>query len=445
MNRIPIRIRLTLPFAVTMAAVLAAMGVFIYLRVGSQLLTSVDTNLRAQLAEVKANAREQHQLIDQDATEGPTIAAVELPSGARLASAPQHLAALPLRTRGQSVVFLTAPVQGLHGPWRLAEQRANLAGRDVVLIAGRSLAARDETLDRLAREFLLSAPAALLLAVLAGYGLAAAALRPVEAMRRRAAAVSAGEPGRRLPVPRARDEIRALAETLNEMLERLEAALEHERRFVGDASHELRTPLALLRAELELAVRRPRSRAALEAALHSAVDETERLSRLADDLLLIARADQGRLPIRLERVSTRRLLETVRDRFVLRGEVLGRSIRTAEVHDDMIDADPLRIEQALGNLVDNALEHGTGDVTLSECRVNGTVELHVTDEGPGFDDAFVRRAFDRFSRAADAREGTGTGLGLSIVALIAQAHGGEADVRNRAEGGADVWISLKRS
>ena len=116
------------------------------------------------------------------------------------------------------------------------------------------------------------------------------------------------------------------------------------------------------------------------------VDETERLSRLADGFPLIAPPDQGRLPIRLERVSTRRLLETVRDRFVLRGEVLGRSIRTAEVHDDMIDADPLRIEQALGNLVDNALEHGTGDVTLSECRVNGTVELHVTDEGPGFDD-----------------------------------------------------------
>ena len=165
--------------------------------------------------------------------------------------------------------------------------------------------------------------------MLAGYGIGAAALRPVEAMRRRASAVSAGEPGRRLPVPAAHDEIRALAETLNEMLERLEAAFEHERRFLGDASHELRTPLALLRAELELAVRRPRSRAELEAALHSAVEETERLSRLADDLLLIARADQGRLPVRLEPVSTRRLLETVRDRSVLRGESLGRTIRTA--------------------------------------------------------------------------------------------------------------------
>ena len=84
-------------------------------------------------------------------------------------------------------------------------------------------------------------------------------------------------------------------------------------------------------------------------------------------------------------------------------------------------------------------------MTLSERRIDGVVELHVIDDGPGFDDAFVRRAFDRFSRAADAREGTGTGLGLSIVALIAQAHGGEAGVRNRAEGGADAWISLKRS
>ena len=104
------------------------------------------------------------------------------------------------------------------------------------------------------------------------------------------------------PFRRRRDELRALAVTLNDMLARLEAAFEHERRFVGDASHELRTPLALLRAELELALRRPRSRDELERAVRSAADETERLSRLAEDLLLIARSDQGRLPMRLEPV-----------------------------------------------------------------------------------------------------------------------------------------------
>ena len=156
---------------------------------------------------------------------------------------------------------------------------------------------RDESLERLRRELLLGSPLALLLATIAGYLLAGAALRPVEAMRRKASAISAQTPGSRLPVPSARDEVSRLAETLNDMLERLETAFEHERRFVADASHELRTPLALLRTELELALRHPRSREELEDALRSAAEETERLTALAADLLLIARADQGAVPI----------------------------------------------------------------------------------------------------------------------------------------------------
>ena len=165
------------------------------------------------------------------------------------------------------------------------------------------------------REFLLGGPAVLLLAILAGYAVAVAALRPVEAMRRRAAAIGASTPEKRLPVPAGRDELSRLAETLNDMLGRLQSALEHERRFVDDASHELRTPLALLKTELEIALRQPRSRDELEAALRSAADETDRLTRLAEDLLLVARADEGRLPIRLERVSARGLLGDVAARF----------------------------------------------------------------------------------------------------------------------------------
>src|SRR6185295_11086518 len=121
-------------------------------------------------------------------------------------------------------------------------------------------------------------------------------------------------------VPPARDEVSRLAETLNDMIGRLEAAFEHERRFLADASHELRTPLALLRTELELALRRPRSRNELEDALRSAADETERLTRLAEDLLLIARSDRGSLPIRRERVSARELLSDVADRFGRRAD-----------------------------------------------------------------------------------------------------------------------------
>ena len=134
-------------------------------------------------------------------------------------------------------------------------------------------------------------------------------------MRARAAAISASTPGARLPVPAARDEVSRLAETLNEMLARLEASLEHERRFVADASHELRTPLALLKAELEVALRRRRTREELEEALRSASEETDRLTRLAEDLLLIASSDAGELPLRREAVLAADVLGTVAERF----------------------------------------------------------------------------------------------------------------------------------
>jgi two-component system, OmpR family, sensor kinase len=242
-------------------------------------------------------------------------------------------------------------------------------------------------------------------------------------------------------VPRPRDELSRLAETLNEMLARLEGALEHERRFVADASHELRTPLALLQAELEIALRRPRSRVELEEALRSASEDTARLSKLAEDLLLLARSDQGGLPVEREPVSAVSLLHDVATRFATTAREKGRRVLVSEDEDGMVDADPTRIEQALGNLVDNALRYGTGDVRLSVRRTDGAVELHVSDEGPGFALTFLPRAFDRFSRADEARATGGTGLGLAIVELIARAHGGSAAVANSGRG-ADAWITL---
>ncbi len=200
-------------------------------------------------------------------------------------------------------------------------------------------------------------------------------------------------------------------------------------------------PLALLRAELELALRRPRTAEELELALRSAAEETERLSRLAEDLLLIARADQGALPIRREHVPAADVLLTVAERFAVRARSHAQMVRVEDA-DAVLDADPLRVEQALGNLVDNALAYGGGIVTLAARPRDGVVELHVTDDGPGFPEDFVERAFDRFSRADDARSRGGTGLGLSIVALIARAHGCGAGASNRPTGGADVWFAV---
>jgi signal transduction histidine kinase len=312
--------------------------------------------------------------------------------------------------------------------------------RQRVAVLARSLESRDESLDHLRHELLIFLPLALLAASLGGYALAAGALRPVELLRRRAEAVTPGEPSK-LPVPRPADEVSRLAVTLNDMLARLQAAVEHERRFVADASHELRTPLALLRTELDLALRRPRSREELENALRSAAEETQRLSRLADDLLLIARADQGSLPMQREPVAAADLLSDAAGRFANRASSLGRELRVKET-DLHVDADPLRVAQALVNLVDNALTHGEGVVELAAEREDGFVELHVRDGGPGFPEDFRARAFDRFSRADDALSRGGSGLGLSIVDVVARAHEGGRGLANRPSGGADVWIAL---
>ncbi len=228
------------------------------------------------------------------------------------------------------------------------------------------------------------------------------------------------------------------------MLERLDAGLERERRFAADASHELRTPLALLKAELELALRQPRSASELEEALRSASVETDRLVQLAEDLLLVSRADQGRLPIRREELDVDELLSSAAGRFQRRAADEGRPIQAQTADGLVLPGDSARLGQALANLVDNALRYGAGTVELAARDRDGTVELHVTDEGAGFDADFLPHAFERFSRHDEARGRGGTGLGLAIVDAIARGHGGSAHAANRGGGGADVWLSLPK-
>jgi signal transduction histidine kinase len=441
MSRVPIRVRLTLGFAAAMAVVLAAVGIFVYHRVANELLGTIDQALVGQAREAMRAGK-----VDADTEGGRTFAQVFGPLGQLRHSQPRRLPPLVgpqvvAEALAGGRVWLDEPLPHKTGAWRvLAEPMPS--GNGVVVLA-RSLQPRDESLDHLKHELLIFLFLALLAAALGGYALAAGALHPVELMRRRAAAVTPGEPSK-LPVPPAGDEVSRLAQTLNEMLARLQAAVEHERRFVADASHELRTPLALLQTELDLALRRPRSREELESALRSAAVETQRLSRLADDLLLIARADQGPLPVRREVVAAEDLLADAATRFANRATILGRELRVAET-ELRVEADPLRVGQALANLVDNALTHGEGTVELGAEERGGFVELHVRDAGSGFPPEFRGRAFDRFTRADEARSGSGSGLGLSIVELVANAHGGRAGLRERPSAGADVWISLPQA
>jgi two-component system OmpR family sensor kinase len=449
-RRLPIRLRLTLPFAVAMAVVLAGMGLFVYLRVGSALLASVDQNLRAQFGELSGHVERGEKLADRDTAGAAAVGEVVRADGSVVRSTPANLASLLSPERlsrvlaGQTLRW-NAEIPGLRETWRLLAAPVQTKDGEVALVAAASLTSRDVALDRLARELFIGGPLALVIAILAGYLVAAAALGPVEAMRARAAAITASTRDRRLPVPGARDELARLAATLNDMLGRLEAAFEHERRFVADASHELRTPLTMLRGEIELALLKPRSHAELEEALRSAAEDTERLSQLAEDLLLIARSDRGRLPVRPKPVDVRDVLRTVAERYAAPAQKQRRALSVADGPDVELKADRTRLEQALGNLVANALSYGAGAVELSVQRHNGDVELHVTDEGPGFAQDFIPRAFDRFSRADESRGTGGTGLGLAIVELIAEAHGGSAGLANRDGRGADVWISLPQA
>jgi heavy metal sensor kinase len=443
MSGLPIRLRLTLAFAVAMAVVLGAVGAFLYLRLGATLDERIDESLATRGEELAAvvsagGADVRHFVVPggEDgfaqvlAREGDILAGIGFGGTAALL------------TEGELRRALSGRIVVERDEARLLATPIAVGDRVVVAVVGESLEDRDDALDGLLAQLLVILPVALLLSSGLGYVVAGAALRPVEDMRRRAAEVSAEAPDRRLPLPRARDEVRRLGETLNEMLTRLEAGLERERRFVADASHELRTPLALLKAELELALRRPREAQELAQALRSASEETDRLVQLAEDLLFVAQADQGRLPLRPRPVRVGELLSGVAARFEGRAAGEGRRVDHSAPEGLEVVADRDRLEQALANLVDNALRHGAGTVRLRAAAVDGRVELHVTDEGTGFPASFLPRAFERFSRDDEARGRGGTGLGLAIVEAIAGAHGGTAQAANGDGRGADVWISL---
>jgi signal transduction histidine kinase len=329
-------------------------------------------------------------------------------------------------------------------PFRVLAQPVNAQGQRLVVVVGTSLEPRAEALLDLRRQLLVGGPIALVLASLAGYLLAAAALRPVERMSERAATISAASAGRRLPVPKADDEIARLGRRLNEMLARLEGALERERALVSNASHELRTPLSLMKTEIELALAEPESAPALAAALRSAAEETDRLSQLTDDLLLLARADSGELPIRRTDFAVGELLGTIATRYQRRALDAGRTIEIVSPRGVAVRGDRRRLEQALANLVENSLRHGAGAVRLEAAEQRGALELRVGDNGAGFPPEFVPHAFERFSRANGSRETAGVGLGLAIVAAIVHAHGGTATALNHSAGGAEVTLRLPR-
>jgi heavy metal sensor kinase len=445
-----LRARVTLASAAALALILGATGLFLYVRLEADLMRPVDDGLSewaAGLLPAVAGPTETLHLEGSGVPAGSDEAATQVLDPSPAPADPEHPPLLP-----------PAEVAGLAGPMYLERDLAvwgevepsrllaQPAGDGLVLVVAVPIDDQRAALAGLAHLLWIAGPLALGLTVGLTWMLVGFTLRPVERMREEADAISGSEPGRRLPVPTTGDEVARLGRTLNAMLERLEEASERERRLVDDASHELRTPLANLKAELDLARARARTPEELEAALRSASEETDRLARLADDLLVLARASGGRLPVRREPVDVEALLAATTETFS--AAATGRGVEiTTEVTDGLrADVDEVRLRQAIGNLLDNALRSTPpgGTVSVEASRRDGALRIEVRDTGEGFPPGSLPGVFEAFARtdASRGRGEGGAGLGLAIVRAVAEAHGGTVVAANEPEGGAVVTMSL---
>jgi signal transduction histidine kinase len=437
MRRWPIRIKLTAAFTVVMALVLLGVAALTVAHTRESLDAAVTESLSNQLANLRPIAADDDPLLaggDSDtaqqivAPDGQVLAATSNLAG-QTALSPSQLDTV----RRGNLFADQSRLGNLEGPVRVAAGPAP-GGR--VVVAAQSLADRDAAVADLRNELAVAFPIVLFVAAVGAYLLAAAALRPVERMRARAAGISATDAHARLPVPVARDEIRYLGTTFNELLQRLQGALERERQFVSDAGHELRTPLSLLTTELELALRRPRSNPELVAAMRSALHETTRLSRLARDLLTVADTGSSARP---QTIDLRAHLQRIGERY---RHSLGDQLDIDCPADQYVGADPDDLDRIIGNLIDNATQHGAPPITIRTQATADGVEISVGDHGPGFPPGFLPQAFRRFTRADAARTTGGTGLGLAIVDTLTQRNHGTVTARNHPSGGAEIALSL---
>ena len=450
----PLRLRLALLFAVGTALLIAVIGTAFLLQLTHSLDASLDTGLRTR-ADLLASRVASPSGTDpfSPVSGSEQVAQVLTPEGAVLrsseAAGPRPvLDGQRIRTALAGEASFTRELNGDRS--RILAVPFDAAHHRLVAVVGTGTDISDVAEDRVRNAILLGGPPAVLVAGLGAWVLAGAALRPVERMRRQVADITDQDRDAQLAVPGTRDEVARLAVTMNGLLTRLQRALERERGFVADAGHELRTPLAILRAELELAARPGRSRDELAAAVASAGQETDRLARLAEDLLLLARADQGQQFLRRESVDLDDMLAAAARHARARGAPTDVQVRLEGTPGLVVFADEDKLRRAVDNLLDNAVRHSPvgGTVTLRSRREaqhdSSRIVVQVDDAGHGFPAEFLPVAFERFRRADDARTrgDGGSGLGLAIVHSIAVAHGGKAEAANLTQGGATVRLEL---
>jgi heavy metal sensor kinase len=311
------------------------------------------------------------------------------------------------------------------------------AGRVISLV---QVGMSRENLVATRRRFLLAMaavlPIALVLAGGGGWMLARRALRPVDRMTESARRISAEHLTKRVDETGVGDELDRLAQTLNAMLGRLDAAFREMRQFTADASHELQTPLTILKGEMEVALRSPRSPEEYQRILKSALEEIDRIARLVEGLLLLARADAGVLRMDRRTVDLAQLIEEVYGQARILAEAHSLHFRLGPVEPLSVQGDYAHLRRLLLNLVDNAVKYTPPDgrVTISLKSSGGWASIRVEDTGMGISPEDQSRIFQRFYRSAEARsrgEG-GAGLGLCIAQSIAEAHGGRIEVESAA-------------
>ncbi len=303
------------------------------------------------------------------------------------------------------------------------------------------------SLDDFLQTLMLLIPVVLLISTIGGWFFARASLQPVDALTKTAQDITASNLSRRLPVKKSNDEIKRLTETLNDMISRLENSFGRIRQFTADASHELRTPLTILTGELELALRSARTKEEYQEVISSALQETLRMSRVVEDLLLLSRADMGRIKLTKGSVNLNEMLADLADATAILGAEKELSITYRHEEEQLIvEGDRARLYQMFLNLLDNAVKytpHG-GAISLTLNRNNNIAEVRVRDTGIGIGRDDQKKIFDRFYRVDKARSRAqgGVGLGLSIVEWTAHAHDGEITVESEAGKGSTFIVRL---
>jgi len=305
--------------------------------------------------------------------------------------------------------------------------------------------------EALLRGFVLTLGLGLSVLLLLGAGggalLIEQAFAPVHRVTEAAREITSRNLSQRLPVPRTADEVAHLTLAMNEMIGRLDEALQHARRFTADASHELRTPLTVMRGGLESVVRDTTLRPGVRARLGTVLEETERLARIVEDLLAMSRLEAGEALLERSRFDLARLVASTTEQMSLLAEDKGIEVRCLGDAAVEVEGDQARLRQVVVNLFDNAVKFTPrgGRVWLETHRRGGRAVLEVTDTGPGIPEAALPRVFERFFRADAMRTGHadgGSGLGLAIVRLIVSAHGGTVGAHNDPSGGCRVTVSL---